>query len=480
MTQESEGRNMRIIMKFGGAAVKDAKGISQVVKIIKNSTDQKNEIIIVVSALGGVTDTLVGMMKNVPSARKNWIDGSIESLAAFHLGTIKSITDPMVAQKVTRNVKALLDELKNVVTGISHVGELTPRSRDLLLSFGERLSIPIVAGALESEGIKAKPLTGGEAGILTDDNFGEAEPLMNVTSMQVKQILEPLLKEGVIPVVSGFIANSQNGSITTLGRGGSDYTAAIIGLSVKADELQFWKEVPGIMTADPSLCSDSKLIKKIAFDEAIEIAHFGARVIHPRALEVGLESNLTYRIKYVWEPHKEGTLVVRSTDEKEDLKAVVRAISVIDKVHLINIAGARLVGTPRVAGRVLELLANEDIDVLMISQSSSEANISIAVPEADADDAMNILELSLLGSKLVREIKGEGGYCIVATVGRGMRGTPGVAAKVFKSMADHKVNIRTIAQGSSELNISFMVSRKDMKAAVGALHKDFNLEAAWD
>lgn len=466
---------MRIVSKFGGAAIKDAKGIAQVIKIIRSINESGNEVIVVVSALGGVTDALIGMMKNISSTKKNWIDGSIDSISAIHLAAIKAISDPAISQQVTRSVRSLLAEMKNVVLGMSHVGELTPRSRDLLLSFGERLSAPIIAGALASEGMKSRALTGGEAGIVTDDNFGEAEPLMNVTTMQVQQTLEPVIKERVIPVICGFIGSTQSGATTTLGRGGSDYTAAIIGLALDADQLQFWKEVPGIMTADPLLCPDSRLIRKIAFDEAIEIAHFGARVIHPRALEIGMDSDIEYQIKYIWEPNKEGTTIVKPTETQDDKGAVIRAISVIDRVHLINISGARLVGTPRVAGRVLELLANEDIDVLMISQSSSEANISIAVPEADADDAMNVLELSLLGSKLVREISGESGYCIIATVGRGMRGTPGVAAKVFKSMADNGINIRTIAQGSSELNISFMVSRKDMKAAVNALHKDFGL-----
>jgi len=471
-----EGPKMRIVMKFGGAALKDANGIDQVANVTKAFVDKKHEIVIVVSALSGVTDSLVEMMKHITSSKKNWIDSTIDQLASTHIGAVKAIRDQKLASQAIKTVRAQLDDLKNVALGMSHVGEMTPRSKDLLLSFGERLSAPIVASAIEARGIRTKPITGGEAGILTDENFGGAEPLMNVTSMQVKQNLEPLMADGIMPVVAGFIGVTQKGIMTTLGRGGSDYTAAIVGLSLKADELWFWKDVPGIMTADPSLCKDSRLINRIAFDEAIEIAHFGARVIHPRALEVGLESDLVYRIKSAWKPDDMGTLIVRSNDTKTE-HGGVKAISVIDKVHLINISGARLVGTPRVAARVLELLANEDIDVLMISQSSSEANMSIAVPEADAEEAMNALELSLLGSKLVREITGEGGYCIVAVVGRGMRGTPGVAAKVFKSMADRKINIRTIAQGSSELNISFMVSMKDEKAAVQALHDDFKLSS---
>lgn len=469
---------MRIVMKFGGGALKDAAGVEQVAQVTKSYIEKGHEVILTVSALGGVTDSLVEMMGRITSTRKNWIDSTIDSLAATHIGAIRAISDEKVAQKAIKTVRGQLDDLRGLVLGMTHVGELTPRSRDLLLSFGERLSTPIMASAIEAKGIKTKPLTGGEAGILTDENFGGAEPLMNFTAMQAKQILEPMLAEKIMPVISGFIGMTQQGVITTLGRGGSDYTAAVIGLSLKADELWFWKDVPGIMTADPTLCKNARLISKIAFDEAIEIAHFGARVIHPRALEVGLESDLVYRIKNVWSPGDEGTLIVRSVDEKENEGATIRAISVIDKVHLINISGARLVGTPGVAARVLDLLATEGIDVLMISQSSSEANMSIAVPQADSDEAMNTLELSLLGSKIVREIKGEEGFCIVAAVGRGMRGTPGVAAKVFKSMADRAINIRTIAQGSSELNISFMVHRKDEKAAVQALHDDFGLSRA--
>ena len=466
---------MKIVMKFGGATLKNAADVERVAALVQRYAQQRHELVIVVSALQGVTDSLVEITKNISSARKRWLEKAVDSLAEKHTEAIKAVRDKKRSEKLAEDIRSLIENLRNIVLGISHIGELTPRSKDYLLSFGERLSAPIVAAAIESLGLRTRAFTGGEAGIMTDDNFGEAVPLMNVTTMQVRERLEPLLSEEIIPVISGYIASTQKGVTTTLGRGGSDYSAAVIGQSLKADELLFWKNVPGIMTADPSLCSSSRLIRRIAFDEAIEIAHFGARVIHPSALEVGLESDLTFRIGNILQPETEGTLIVRSLEESKPSKAIFRAISVIDKVYLINISGARLVGTPRVAARVLELLANEDIDVLMISQSSSEANFSIAIPEADADEAINILELYLLGTNLVREINGEPDYSIVAVVGRGMRGTPGVAANVFKSMADRRINIRTIAQGSSELNISFMVTQEDAKLAVEALHKDFGL-----
>ena len=467
------------MMKFGGAIMRDADDILKVAEIVKGYRSKGDEVAVVVSALGGTTDSLVEIMKNIAYAKKARMEKMLDSIASRHLGVTKRIEDPKLAEETEGTVNRLMDDFRNVALGISHIGELTPRSRDFLLSFGERLSAPIVTAFMKQRGVEAKALSGGEAGIMTDDCFGEAEPLINVTNMQLKQNLEPLLKEGITPVITGFIASTQSGVTTTLGRGGSDLTAAVVGHALEADELWFWKDVPGMMTADPLLFSGARVIEKIAFKEAIEMAHFGAMVIHPKALEQGINNELVYRIRNIDDPDGRGTLIVRADDPDDAKKgAVIRGISVIDKVYLINISGARLVGTPRVVARVLELLSNEEVDVLMISQSSSEANVSIAIPEADSGDAMNILELSLLGTSLVREITGEGNYCIVAVVGKGMKGTPGVAANVFKSMADRKINIRTIAQGSSELNISFMISRDDAKVAVEALHRDFRLDEA--
>lgn len=468
---------MRVVMKFGGAVLGNAKEMERATDAIIEGTKEGHQVIAVISALGGTTDSLIEIMHDIVSAKKAKVEKMIDSLASRHIDVLKAIGDDALAKETEREITKIIEDFRNVALGISHVGELTPRSRDFLLSFGERLSTPILAAAVQDRGVRAKPLRGGEAGIITDESYGEALPLINVTNMQLKQNLEPLLSEGIVPVVSGFIASTQNGVTTTLGRGGSDLTAALIGLALGVDELWFWKDVPGILTADPALYGGARLMETVAFDEAIEMAHFGARVIHPRALEVGLDSDLIYRIKNIGEPGSKGTLIVKKKKVPEQ-GVMISAIGVIDRVYLINISGARLVGTPRVVAKVLNLLADDEIDVLMISQSSSEANISIAVPEADADDAMNTLELSLLGSNIVREITGERDYCIVAVVGRGMQGTPGVSAKVFKSMADRNINIRTIAQGSSELNISFMVRREDAKVAVEALHKDFKLDHA--
>jgi aspartate kinase len=296
---------------------------------------------------------------------------------------------------------------------------------------------------------------------------------MNVTTLQVKQTLLPMIDLGVIPVVCGFIGSTQDGIQTTLGRGGSDFTASIIGASIRSDEVWVWKDVDGLMTANPKMVKKAKMIDTISFAEAMELAHFGAEVVHPRALECAQRYQLPFRVKSLADPSSPGTSIVNEVRVKDG--DVVKAITNIDDVDLITVSGASMVGTPRLAAKVLQVLTDEDIDVLMISQSSSEESITLAIPRESGSSAQNALELSLLGSKQVREVNVEGGLSIVAVVGAGMRGTPGVAARVFGTMAGNGVNIRAIAQGSSELNISFIVKKEDARKAVEALHKEFKL-----
>jgi aspartate kinase len=342
-----------------------------------------------------------------------------------------------------------------------------------VIGYGEKLSCPILHGVLEDLGMTSRALTGGEAGIVTDDHFGDATPLMNLTTLQVRQTLEPLLEEGTIPVVSGFVASTQEGVQTTLGRGGSDFSASIIAAGIKADEVWVWKDVDGIMTANPRLVKTAKMIDSISFAEAMELAHFGAEVVHPKALECAARYGLPFRVKNTKNPERPGTSIVAEVKVKAG--DVVKAITNVGDSSLITVSGARMVGTPRLAAKVLQILTDEDIDVLMISQSSSEESITLAIPRGSGPKARNALELSLLGSKQVREVSVEDGLSIIAVVGAGMRGTPGVAARVFGTMAKNEVNIRAIAQGSSELNISFIVRKADAKKAVEALHDDFRL-----
>jgi aspartate kinase len=465
---------MRIVMKFGGVSVADGDKLRKVGTIIRKYHREGHQLVIVTSAIQGMTDSLAEIAEHARKGHKEKVREFMESVRTRHKKAAEgAIMDEAVLSSTLRMIEARSDELGNILVGVAHIGELTSRSGDYVLGYGEKLSAPLLQGVLEDLGVRARALSGGEAGIVTDSRFGEASPLMNVTALQVRQVLEPLLESGVMPVVSGFIASTQDGIQTTLGRGGSDYTASIIGAALKADEVWVWKDVDGLMTANPKYVKSAKMIESISFAEAMELAHFGAEVIHPKALECAAKHGLPFRVKSLKNPDSAGSTIVKEVKVKDG--DVVKAITNISDVNLITVSGASMVGTPRLAAKVLQVLTDENIDVLMISQSSSEESITLAIPKASGSKAQNALELSLLGSKQVREVTTEGGLSIVAVVGAGMRGTPGVAARVFGTLAANKVNIRAIAQGSSELNISFIIRKEDARKTIEALHNDFKL-----
>lgn len=465
---------MRLVMKFGGVSVADGDKFRKVGKIIEMFHKRGDQIVVVTSAMHSVTNSLVDAADQASRKRKDHVRKFADDLAERHRkAASEAIEDEEVRARTIAALETTCEDLRNILLGIAHIGELTPRSRDYVIGFGERLSAPLLAGVLEDMGIKTKALTGGEAGIVTDDDYGAAQPLMNVTTLQVRQTLAPLMEGGVTPVVSGFVAQTQEGIQTTIGRGGSDFTASIIGASIRSDEVWVWKDVDGLMTANPKLVKNARMIDSISFAEAMELAHFGAEIIHPKALECAAKYQLPFRVKGLSDPEAPGSTFVGEVKIKNG--HVVKAITNIDDVDLITVSGASMVGTPRLPAKVLQILTDEEIDVLMISQSSSEESITLAIPKEGGAKAQNALELSLLGSKQVREVSIEAGLSIVAVVGAGMKGTPGVAARVFGTMAREGINIRAIAQGSSELNISFIIKKKDAEKAVGSLHEDFGL-----
>jgi aspartate kinase len=462
-------------MKFGGTSVSSDKGISRVVEIAKKSALDGNETVVVVSAMVGVTDEIIEAIEKAVASDRGAVKSFTEELAARHReAASKAVQNKSILEKLLSEVAGLIAEFEKVLTSVSYLKEATPRSRDYITSFGEKLSTSIVCAALQDANLKALWFTGGEAGIITDDRFGNATPLMKLTAYQVKKKLEPLISEGVIPVVTGFIAHTQDTITSTLGRGGSDYTATILGSALDADEVWIWTDVDGLMTADPKIVPSARTIPSISYSEAIEMAYFGARGMHPKALEPAADKEVPVRVKNTFSPEKSGTLIVKGQGAKS--MEVAKAIAVISEVALITVSGAGMAGTPGVAAKVFGVLGENHINILMISQGSSEANISFIIPQSSLDKAVNKLELALLGSGLVREISSEKDACIIAVVGAGMRGTPGVAARVFNAVAGQGVNVRMIAQGSSELNISFIINEADVIKAVKALHKEFHLD----
>lgn len=466
---------MRLVMKFGGTAVDSPDKVRHVAQLVK-SHKKGNEIVCVVSAVRGMTDGLLSIADSVKRGDKTSIDEFVKKSAKIHADIVEgAISDKKLKGEAGAVIKKIISELQDVLGGIVLLGEVTPKSLDYLMSFGERLSTPIVSFALRDIGIKSDHLTGKEAGILTDGNFGEARPLMDTTKLRVSHKIEPMLKEDSVPVVTGFIGSDQFGNITTIGRGGSDYTATIIAASIGAQEVWLWSDVDGLMTSDPKIVKDAQVLREVSFSEAMEMALFGAKYMHPRALEPVIDTKIPIRIRNTFNVKHAGTVITQSPS-KESQK-IVKSVSAIRHTALIDVSGGGMVGAPGTAARIFDTLATNRVNIMMISQSPSESSISMVVRKTDLDRATTTLELSLLG-KVIKQINVNDDVAVIAVVGSGMRGIKGVAAKVFGAVAKHGVNVIMIAQGSSELNLAFVVNERDCDQAVRALHGEFELARA--
>ncbi|MDO9517548.1 MAG: aspartate kinase [Methanosarcinaceae archaeon] len=463
---------MRIVMKFGGTSIADGKKIRHVAELLKSYYDNGDEVVAITSALGGVTDGLLD--NSINSSKKckvSQIKEFMADLTKKHYDAIHdAIDDENIIDETIKKIDIRIDELEKALIGICYLGELTPRSIDYISSYGERLAVPIICGAIRSLGIKSQAFTGGEVGIVTTDEYGNARPLEK-TYERVGEQLIPLLEDH-IPVVTGFIAENEDGIITTLGRGGSDFSASIVGAAIKADEIWLWKEVHGIMTTDPKIVPNAKPIPQISYIEAMELSYFGAKVLHPKSIEPAIRHGIPVRVKNTFEVDFPGTLIVADQMQKED---VVKAVTIIRKVALVNISGAGMVGTIGTAARVFTTLANAGVNIIMISQGSSEANMSIVVDEAHLTAAVEAIN-SEFNIGIIRDVTHDKNICVVAVVGAGMAGIPGVAGKVFNALGNANINVIMISQGSSQHNISFVVSEDVGNQAVKTLHDVFELE----
>jgi len=467
---------MRLVMKFGGAAVADGtriKAVAELVKRIRNSGNK--ELVVVTSALYKTTDMLH------ENALKMAREGEIESAKGFVAKIRKkhedaasdAIADEQILDMVKEEIKQRTGDMEKALIGISLLGELTARSCDYIVSFGERLAAPILAGTLRSLGIDAIHLSGGEAGIITDEGYGNAQVIKGAED-EIRARILPLLTQNRIPVVCGYIGETRKGIITTLGRGGSDYTATLIGAAINADEIWLWKETEGIMSADPKIIHDARKIPYISYIEAMELSYFGASILHPRAIEPVMEKDIPIRVKNLLKPEDEGTLIGK---EPEHTEKAAKAITLIENTSIINIAGSSMRGISEVAARIFIALAAENVDTIMVSQGSSERTISIVIDSAQLQKAIDaIKKINTTGSgSIIRDFTSNSNVSAVGVVGTGMAGTPGVAGKVFSALGKEGISVIMISQGSSEYNISFVVKREDAYRAARAIHEMFKM-----
>jgi aspartate kinase len=463
---------MRLVMKFGGTSVADGSKIKSVASLIKRFYDAKNEIIVVVSALSGVTDQLEKIAKKASEDGKiGDVNAFMKNLKERHYSVAKEALAGEELKAVVEELNARLKDLENALISICHLRELTARSNNYISSFGERLSAPILSASLKSMNLCSVTLTGGDAGIVTDSNFKNARPLLDMTDIKVKERIAPLLQKQIIPVITGFVAADDKGIITTLSRGGSDYTASLIGSAIDADEIWIWTDVDGIMTSDPRIISEARTLPTISYLEAMELSYFGAKVLHPKTIEPAIKKGIAVRVRNTFNPDHTGTLIVNS---HEEIKDIIKAVTLIRNVALINISGSGMAGIPGVAGRVFTALGRIGANIMMISQGSSEANISLVVDESQLDLSLHALKIEFT-ENIVKDISYDKDICVIAVVGDGMAGIPGVAGRVFTALGRIGANIMMISQGSSEANISFVVNKADSKKAVRALHDEFKL-----
>ncbi len=459
-----------IVLKFGGFAVSTGENIKRICAIVKKERE-KHKVVVTVSALYGVTDKLVEIsekISNLPAiavedAAKNFYD----EILALHCKTAKEcITDEKILKEVIEKITALLEKLRITLIGVGYLEEINPKFMDYVVSFGEKMSVYVISGALKDANIKAVPLTGYEAGIITDSNFSHAKPLP-IINETIRKNLMPLIEENNVPVVAGFISADIKGTATTLGRGGSDYTAALLAKHLDAVEVQIIKDVEGVLSADPKIVPNAKLLKELSYAEAMDLALFGAKVMYSKMIEPAMDAKIPVRVKSIFKPDDEGTVIVKN---EEIIDRIVKAVTMMKDITVVNIKGVGMAETPGIIGKIFSELGNKGINIVMVS-GSSESNLSIVVKKSDVGRTLEIINQA--SNSGVRKVEVMENVRIIAVIGAGMAGSRGVAAKIFKIVADNDANIIMIAQGSSEVNISFVVEEKFSEDIVKAIHREF-------
>jgi bifunctional aspartokinase / homoserine dehydrogenase 1 len=468
---------MLIVMKLGGTSVGTAERITHAAALAIASARQGHRVVVVTSAMAGVTNDLIHAAAT--ASRGEWDPQVRERLFERHRAAAAELLagDPPRQRALVEALSVRLERFEKLCFGLSMVHELTPRLLDAISGTGELLCAPLLAAAIVARGERSEPVDAAEL-IVTTDQFGAAEPLMEETRTRTRARLEPLLADHVIPVVTGFIGATSDGVLTTLGRGGSDYSASILGAALDADEVWIWTDVDGVMTANPADVPEARTLPEISYSEASELAYFGARILHYKTILPASQLGIPVRILNSFNPGQPGTRV--SADGSASA-AGVKAVTSIHNVALVAINGKGMQGIPGIAAKAFQTVAQEQVNVLMISQGSSENNICFAIEATGAARVVralrSALELELMRGH-IEEISAEHPVAIVAAIGDRMRGTPGIAAKVFGALATAGINVHAISQGSSERNISLLIAEKDAPGAVQAIHRAFALGGA--
>lgn len=460
-------------MKFGGTSLGSAERMQRVAEIIADRAPRA-ELVVVVSAMGGVTDMLIRAASQASRGDRARWKGARQELARRHREVAEQLLSASEQAVVLPRLADQVENFENLCSGFSLVREVTPRAMDTLASLGEVMSATLMAAILRSVRIAAEAVDATEL-IVTDDNFGNANVLFDETNANTRQRLASRRRRGIVPVVTGFRGATRDGFCTTLGRGGSDYSATILGAGLDADEVWIWTDVDGVMTADPRLVPSARILPEISYREAIELSFFGAKVLHPKTILPVMKKKIPVWIKNSFNPSCPGTRIVASA---ENGQPGVKAITSVSKADLVTVSGSDAMSFARLASRVFSSLSLAEIPTLMVTQSSADNVLCFAVHNADLRRVKTQLEKAfelemLHDHRTAIEVMSH--VAIVVAIGENMRGTPGIAGRAFGALGRRGINIIAIAQGSSELSISFAVKSSDVKDAVKAIHEEFQL-----
>ncbi|HVO42367.1 MAG TPA: aspartate kinase [Aggregatilineales bacterium] len=459
-----------LTLKFGGTSMGGADAIAQVARIICDHHAQGYRILTVVSAMAGTTDQLLQAASTSAAGDEATHLGLVSEIRNRHHETAERlIQDSKIKEALFSDLDSLLEGLNALCHSIAVLREVTPRGMDLIASFGERLSARLLAAHLRDLGNDAIAIDANDL-IITDENFQAAVPYMDETRKRVQEYLIPCLEADSLPVVTGFIGATRKGIITTLGRGGSDFSGAILGAVIDTDELWIYTDVDGIMTTDPRIAPSARVIPVLSYGEVGELSYFGAKVLHPKTVQPVIEKGSPVRVRNTFNPTHMGTLI---QPQSEITAGAIKAVTIIKDVSLVSVEGRGMVGVPGIAGRTFMAVARARTSMLMISQSSSEQSFCFVIPTDRVEPALTAIREELqieIGRTDVDRIWATDDAVIITVVGAGMRGTPGVASRVCGALAAEAINILVIAQGSSEYSISLVVAASDGIRAVKVLH----------
>ncbi len=457
------------VLKFGGSSVANAVNINNVINIVQRAIKKNTNTIIVLSAFGGITDALLEAA-TIASEGNDLYKEKLQVIAQRHLTAVKELIPLDQQSSVLSMVKKRCNEIEDICNGVFLLRELSLRTKDSIISYGELLSSCIFAAKLKTLGINNTWKDAREL-IVTDAQFSNANVDFALTNKKIQSFFFSV--DTSLCVIPGFIAANNKGVTTTLGRGGSDYTAAIISAALSASVVEIWTDVSGMMTADPRLVTNAKIIHQISYQEAMELSHFGAKVIYPPTIQPVMSKRIPVRIKNTFAPDDPGTLI--ESDAQKNGNSI-RGISSINNLSLLSLEGSGMIGIPGFSKRLFEALSNERINVVLITQSSSEHSICVGIEEVNAGPAKAAADKAFtyeIETKKVEPLIVERSLAIVALVGDNMKSHPGVSGKMFGVLGRNGVNIRAIAQGSSERNISAVIATADVKKAINVLHEEF-------